>query len=75
MAWGGFVEAVTRVGLRSWGERVRLTVFPHPGGTQVTIHSRPRAQLFDWGKSTENVQRAGAALAQVLATQGQWTAV
>lgn len=47
----------------SWGEEV--TVFAQPdvrGGANVIVESRPVAQMFDWGRSSENAERVERAL-------------
>jgi hypothetical protein len=54
----GRLEARTRMGIRSWGERVTVEVSRGSGGrTHVVVSSKLRAQLVDWGKNKENVER------------------
>ncbi len=58
-----------RVGMtwRSNGERIRCSVRPVDGGSEVEIHSRPwlRTTLLDLGKNRENVDRIRAALEEL----------
>lgn len=63
-------EEADRIWLRtpssiaSWGERILVHGVTLSGGrTQVVIESKPVAQLFDWGKSRENVEFMATALA------------
>jgi hypothetical protein len=54
----GLLEARTRMGMRSWGERLTVEVTRGSGGrTHVAVSSKLRAQLVDWGKNRENVDR------------------
>ena len=51
----GIIEASTGTSLWSWGETVNIKVSSVSSGVEVTISSSAKAQLFDWGKSKENV--------------------
>ena len=56
--------AQTRASLRSWGEEITAEV----DGRVLSLTSYPKAQAFDWGKSTDNIER----LARALQSRG-WT--
>ena len=51
----GVVRARTPATLRSWGEEVRFAITGKTEGSTVYVESNPAAQVFDWGKSGENV--------------------
>jgi hypothetical protein len=45
------------MGMRSWGERLTVTVWePSPGATSLTITSQTTFQLVDWGKNKKNIE-------------------
>lgn len=58
----GQIVASTDVSLRSWGERIEIRVSEAGNGTKVSISSTPNAQIIDWGKSEENIERLFAAI-------------
>ena len=63
----GIVTATTGAGMRSWGERLTVTVWePAPGSTSVTIRSQTTFQLVDWGKNKKNIDAFTTALASYL---------
>lgn len=53
----GTIIASTGASLRSWGERITIQVSSAGSQTNVSVTSKPAAQLFDWGKSKENERR------------------
>jgi hypothetical protein len=50
------LRAKTRASLRSWGEILTAQVADDGPASRVTVVCEPSAQLFDWGKSTENLE-------------------
>ncbi|WP_156993459.1 hypothetical protein [Pseudonocardia acaciae] len=52
------VEAWTGMSWQSWGERVRIELWPVEGMTDVVVSSNPRLwlTLVDWGKGRGNVE-------------------
>jgi len=53
----GTIDATTAATILSWGENVHIELKKSGGGTDMTFISQPAMQLFDWGKSSENVSR------------------
>jgi len=51
------IRATSGFSLRSWGENVEIILIHHNEGVEVRVSSLPAGQLFDWGKSYENVSR------------------
>jgi hypothetical protein len=52
----GHIEAVTRMSLASWGEKIHIDlVESEPGKTKATMSSANRAQLVSWGKNKRNL--------------------
>ena len=51
------IKATSSISLVSWGESVEISIKPEREGVKVEVSSAPLAQLFDWGKSGENVSR------------------
>jgi len=49
------IVALARETIWSWGEDVEVLISQTPEGSQVKVSSIPRHQLFDWGKSEENI--------------------
>ena len=65
----GTILGATRMGLRSYGERIEISIRPTgPGRTHVSVTSKLRfVQLVDWGKNRTNVDLImGAARARLL---------
>jgi hypothetical protein len=65
----GRVNAARGMNLATWGENVDVTVRAlGPGDTAVTVTSRLKFGLFDWGRNRRNVDQilgsAGAVLPQ-----------
>ena len=56
------VKASSGVSIWSWGEHIQVEFSSTPEGTKVKAFSSAKAQLFDWGKSEENVSKFFAAL-------------
>lgn len=53
----GIITAKTGTTILSWGEEVSIKVSKEGNGTMIEVISEPTAQLIDWGKSEENIQR------------------
>lgn len=49
------IRASTGMSLLSWGENIEIRLIKENGGIRVNISSEAPSQLFDWGKSQENV--------------------
>jgi len=58
----GVIEVSTGVSWRSWGEKIVINIRKTQEGTSVEIESKLKAQLVDWGKSSENIVKFFAAL-------------
>lgn len=60
--------AQTRASMASWGETIQVWAEPQ-GGTKVRFHviSDSIAQLFDWGKNQQNVNRIRESLVRLTA--------
>jgi len=54
---GNSIKATADPSILSWGENIEVLLTPEPGGVKVKISSSPTAQLFDWGKSRDNVSQ------------------
>src|SRR5438046_1346360 len=52
--------------LRSWGERIAITMTPAAWQTTVQIESRPIAQLVDWGRGAEHLAALAASMRAIL---------
>jgi hypothetical protein len=51
----GTIRASTSVSLISWGEKVEITIKEISRyRTKLSVESKAKAQLFDWGKSETN---------------------
>lgn len=50
------IKASTRTTLASWGETIEVTITSEASYTRMSVMSNPNLQLFDWGKSEENVK-------------------
>ena len=67
----GVIDARTGVGIRSWGEVIQVFVQSlGPGKTLVTMSSRVKMQLFDWGKNKQNIERVFSEAEARLSVQG-----
>lgn len=52
---GNTITASTGFSLRSWGEIVTIHLKKiDTNTTEIYVESKPKAQLFDWGKSQDN---------------------
>lgn len=51
------IKAMSGLSLLSWGESVEVFIKSEREGVKVEVSSSPTAQLFDWGKTGENVSR------------------
>ncbi|VUT27697.1 MAG: hypothetical protein SYNGOMJ08_00247 [Candidatus Syntrophoarchaeum sp. GoM_oil] len=58
----GRIVASTDISLWSWGESIELQVSEADNGATVSISSTPNAQIIDWGKSEDNIERLFAAI-------------
>lgn len=55
--------------IRSWGENIEVMLTDTPRGVEVRVTSTPAAQLFDWGKSEENISKFFANLEKCLSNR------
>lgn len=63
----GVIRASGGVGLRTWGERIRITVAPaETGGSTAVVTSTLKFGLYDWGKNDERVEAIAAAVTAAL---------
>ena len=55
----GLIEAEKDISVRSWGEKIKITVTSSTAGSQVNVESKAAypLQAVDWGKNKENVQK------------------
>jgi len=60
------IKASSGISFRSWGETIKITLSSTSEGVKVNITSEPQAQLFDLGKSEENVGKIFSELSKVL---------
>ena len=51
------IKASSGISLRSWGEEIQVRLSSTSKGIEVKTTSESKAQLFDLGKSAENVSR------------------
>lgn len=51
------IRASSGFSIRSWGEDIQVRLSSTAKGTEVKITSEPKAQLFDWGKSIEDISK------------------
>jgi hypothetical protein len=51
------IKATSGISLFSWGESIEISIRPEYEGVRVEVSSVPVAQLFDWGKSRENISK------------------
>lgn len=49
------IIATSGISLLSWGEDLEIVFDKRADGVEVCITSMPTAQLFDWGKSEDNI--------------------
>jgi hypothetical protein len=49
------IMATSGVSLFSWGEKIEIVFNKRADGVDVRVTSMPTAQLFDWGKSRDNI--------------------
>jgi hypothetical protein len=63
----GTIVATTGVSLRSWGEKIPIVVTEsEPGKSMVSVASKSKMALVDWGKNKQNVERILEATDEVL---------
>jgi hypothetical protein len=60
------IKASSGITLRSWGEVIQIELSSTAEGVKVNITSEPKAQLFDLGKSAENVRKIFSELSKKL---------
>lgn len=63
------VKASSGISIRSWGESIQIDLSSTSKGTEVKATSGPKAQLFDLGKSEENVSRFFSELEKQLGSE------
>jgi hypothetical protein len=63
----GRIMAKTGMGLLTYGENLTITAVPTEGGaTSLTVESKLKFGLFDWGNNRKNIDRVLALLARAL---------
>ena len=63
----GAIEASTGTTMRSWGEDLSIQVTAgEPGKVGVTITSKVKLQLVDWGKNKKNIDALFGSIDAVL---------
>jgi len=60
------IKASSGISFRSWGENIKITLSSTSEGVKVNITSEPKAQLFDLGKSEENIKKIFSELSKDL---------
>lgn len=60
------IKASSGISFRSWGEDIMIKLSSTSEGVKVNIISEPQAQLFDLGKSEENIREIFSELSKVL---------
>ncbi|KAB2946263.1 MAG: hypothetical protein OIN84_02065 [Candidatus Methanoperedens sp.] len=50
------INASTPITFVSWGETIEIVISSDSNYTKVKVTSNPNFQIFDWGKSEENVK-------------------
>lgn len=52
----GYIKCTTKASLWSWGENVLIRITSiNSTMTEISVESLASAQLFDWGKSKDNI--------------------
>ena len=52
----GYMKCTTKASLWSWGENVLIRIISiNSTQTEISVKSSASAQLFDWGKSKDNM--------------------
>jgi hypothetical protein len=49
------IQITTPPSFLSWGETIEISIKGQSKGTHISIISEPNIQLFDWGKSEDNI--------------------
>ncbi|MGI0059281.1 MAG: hypothetical protein ACREBJ_05890 [Nitrosotalea sp.] len=62
----GQIIVSSGVSLFSWGEKILIDIIHEGGKTKVTVSSLAKAQLFDWGKNSENEKKIINELIKIL---------
>lgn len=62
------IRATSDISIVSWGEEIEIKLYSKPDGVEVEATSEAY-QLFDWGKSEENLSRFFANLEKHLAKE------
>ena len=60
------IQITTPPSLLSWGETIEIFIKGESKGTHISIISEPNIQLFDWGKSEDNINLLLNVLSSVL---------
>ena len=60
------IQITTPPSFFSWGETIEIFIKGQSKGTHISIISEPNIQLFDWGKSEDNVNLLLNVLSSVL---------
>lgn len=56
----------TPISLSSWGETIAIRISSQGNKTQILIASSPKLQLFDGGKSEENIDSLADKISELL---------
>jgi len=60
------IQITTSPSFLSWGENVEIVIRGQSKGTHISIISEPNLQLFDWGKSEDNINLLLDVLSSIL---------
>jgi hypothetical protein len=60
------IQITTPPSFLSWGETIEISIKGESNGTHISIISEPNIQLFDWGKSEDNINLLLNVLSSVL---------
>jgi hypothetical protein len=61
------IKATSSLSLLSWGEDIDIHLVAEPSNrVKITVSSSARSQLFDWGKSSNNISKVFRSLDKLL---------
>ncbi len=64
----GFVSCRTGMNLLSWGQEITATVAPTPEGSTLTVLTKLKVGIWDWGEGKRLANRFAAAVAYAAGT-------
>ena len=64
----GFVSCRTGMSFLSWGQEITVSVAPAEGGSTLTILTKLKFGLFDWGEGKRLAKRFAAAVSYAAGT-------